>query len=58
MSRTHTSNGKRRSSQAHARRVHVCVCGRSLVGNGGWSSHKKACPKFIEASNARKRIIP
>jgi hypothetical protein len=43
MSRAYTSDGKRRSSQTHARRVRTCACGRKLRGNGGWSSHLRAC---------------
>lgn len=35
---------KRKSSQKHAKREHLCPCGRVLRGNGGWSSHKKTCP--------------
>lgn len=58
MSRAYTSNGKRRSSQTHARRIRTCTCGRKLRGNGGWSAHKRACPAYqmaramFEAQNA------
>lgn len=45
----YTANGKRKSSMTHARRTHTCVCGRECRGNGGWSSHKKACAQYQEA---------
>jgi hypothetical protein len=48
MSDRYTADGKRRSSQSHARRVHLCPCGRKLRGNGGWSSHKVACKVYRE----------
>lgn len=42
----YTTNGKRRSSMAHARRTYTCVCGKPCRGNGGWSSHKSACKQW------------
>lgn len=45
----YTANCKRKSSMTHARRTHTCVCGRECRGNGGWSSHKKACAQYREA---------
>lgn len=42
MSKAYTNDGKRRSSQTHARRTHECpVCQEKLRGNGAWSSHKR-----------------
>lgn len=33
-----------RASAKHAQRIRTCDrCGRKLRGNGGWSSHRKAC---------------
>lgn len=48
----YTANGKRKSSMTHARRTHVCVCGKECRGNGGWSSHKKACAQYQAARAA------
>lgn len=45
MSKAYTANGKRRSSMTHARRTYTCTCGRVVAGNGGKSSHRKACPQ-------------
>lgn len=53
MSRAYTSNGKRCSSQTHARRDHTCPCGRVVFGNGGWSSHKRACTVYQAARALR-----
>jgi hypothetical protein len=44
MSKRYTSDGKRRSSQTHASRTHRCSCGRTVSGNGGKWSHRRACP--------------
>jgi hypothetical protein len=42
MSRAYTNDGKRRSSQTHAKRVYECqVCGEKLRGNGALTSHKR-----------------
>jgi hypothetical protein len=46
MSSRYTADGKRRSSMTHAERSHHCPCGRTLWGNGGWASHKRACPVY------------
>jgi hypothetical protein len=48
MSRQYTADGKRRSSQTHARHTWTCQCGRVLNGNGGISSHKRACRTWME----------
>ena len=48
MSTAYTINGKRRSSMTHARRTYTCVCGKECSGNGGWSSHKRACVTLAE----------
>lgn len=50
----YTANGKRKSSQTHARRTYTCVCGKSFRGNGGWSSHKRACAPYREARARRQ----
>lgn len=36
----------RRSSRRHAERSWICDCGRILNGNGGISSHRRACPTW------------
>ena len=43
MSNLYTADGKRRSSMTHANHTWVCPCGRTLRGNGGKSSHQRAC---------------
>jgi hypothetical protein len=43
MSNRYTADGKRRSSQTHARRTYECTCGKVVAGNGGRASHRKAC---------------
>lgn len=43
MSRGYTNNGKRISSMTHAKRTFTCTCGKVVAGNGGKSSHRKAC---------------
>lgn len=42
---------EKRKSQArkHASRTRTCVCGKVCRGNGGWSSHKRACALWREA---------
>jgi hypothetical protein len=42
------SDQRRRSSQRHAERGWTCYCGRTVFGNGGISSHKRACPAYRE----------
>jgi hypothetical protein len=37
------ADGKRRSSMTHANRSYICTCGKTVSGNGGKSSHRKAC---------------
>jgi hypothetical protein len=38
------SDKRKASARKHAKRVHVCGrCGKECRGNGGWSSHRKAC---------------
>jgi hypothetical protein len=48
MSRRYTADGKRKSSRTHARYTWTCMCGRVLNGNGGISSHKRACTAWME----------
>jgi hypothetical protein len=43
VSTRYTADGKRKSSQTHARRSWTCPCGRTVRGNGGKSSHQRAC---------------
>lgn len=45
----YTATGKRKSSMTHARRTYTCVCGKECRGNGGWSSHKRACAAWQAA---------
>ena len=45
----YTANGKRISSMTHAKRSVTCVCGKVCRGNGGWSSHRRACGPAQEA---------
>ncbi len=37
------SDRRRAAARKHASRVYQCSCGKSVRGNGGWSSHRKAC---------------
>lgn len=48
----YTTHGKRKSSMTHARRTYTCVCGKQCRGNGGWSSHKRACQQWKDARAA------
>ncbi len=52
MTDKYTADGKRKSSQTHARRARTCVCGMVCRGNGGWSSHKRSCPQWKAARAA------
>ena len=52
----YTADGKRKSSMTHARRSHVCVCGKVCRGNGGWSSHSRACSQYQAARSAISAI--
>lgn len=40
------TDARRRAAQVHAGRKHTCVCGKVVFGNGGQSSHQKACRVF------------
>ena len=51
----YTSNGKRRSSQTHARRVRTCSCGRVLRGNGGWTSHRRWHGREVARIDSERR---
>lgn len=44
MSVRYTSDGKRKSSMTHAKHAYLCSCGLIVHGNGGKSSHRRACP--------------
>lgn len=37
------SDSRRASARKHATRTFTCSCGKVARGNGGWSSHRKAC---------------
>lgn len=37
---------RRASARKHAAVVRSCFCGKVCKGNGGWSSHKRACKIF------------
>ncbi|NNM65088.1 MAG: hypothetical protein HKL99_10820 [Burkholderiales bacterium] len=56
MAERDTADGKRRSSQAHATRAYTCTCGKVCHGNGGWSSHRKACSAHQEGRAARLAV--
>jgi len=43
-----TSEARRRGARKHADRSWTCPCGRTVWGNGGKSSHKRACPVYQE----------
>lgn len=47
------SDSRRASARKHARRAYQCSCGKTVRGNGGWSSHRKACRKMREISEGR-----
>lgn len=53
MSRYTVGDGKRKSSMTHANRSWTCVCGRKVWGNGGKSSHQRACRQWAEDTLAR-----
>ena len=42
------SDKRKAQARKHARREYTCSCGRVCLGNGGWSSHKRACPVLAE----------
>ena len=44
---------RRRAAKKHLARTHTCVCGRVCRGNGGWASHKHACPQWLQALGDR-----
>lgn len=46
-------------AKVHANRVWTCPCGRQVRGNGGKSSHRKACPtwqRLIDERAERQHI--
>lgn len=53
MSSRYTVDGKRKSSMVHARRIWTCPCGKTVRGNGGKSSHRRACGTWTRAELAR-----
>jgi hypothetical protein len=44
MSANVISDAKRARARKHASRSIVCACGKVCHGNGGISSHRRACP--------------
>jgi hypothetical protein len=48
VSTRYTADGKRRSSMTHAQHGWTCPCGRKVWGNGGKSSHRRACKTWAE----------
>ena len=48
---------RREQARKHAVREHLCWCGKLCRGNGGWSSHKRACDihKSVMAGLRSKR---
>lgn len=36
----------RRMRTAHTNHTHTCPCGKTVRGNGGWASHRWACPTY------------
>lgn len=54
MSRPNIVSAKRREqAKKHAAKKWVCICGKVCHGNGGISSHKNACPAWIETMVTR-----
>lgn len=53
MSNRYTSDGKRKSSQSHAKHGHTCKCGRMIRGNG-YRNHFNVCPAQAETRAAIK----
>ena len=57
MSKQYTADGKRRSSQTHANHSWTCDCGKRVWGNGGKSSHQRACRTWAEAELGRTEYM-
>lgn len=36
---------RRQQARKHAKRARTCACGKIVYGNGGWSSHRRACER-------------
>lgn len=47
MTRGVVSLARRRAAQRHAERAWTCACGRTVHGNGGRSSHQRACLVYL-----------
>lgn len=45
----------KRKQPSHVKRPHLCACGRTAYGNGGWSNYKKACPAAQVTRNAHEK---
>src|SRR5580698_10629005 len=52
VSNRYTADSKRKSSMTHATRGWTCYCGRAVRGNGGKSSHQRACSTWAERTLA------
>ena len=48
MSANVVSARRRAQAAKHAQRAYTCVGGKVCRGNGGWTSHKRACPHWAE----------
>lgn len=44
-----------RMRRAHTNHTHTCVCGKTVRGNGGWASHRWACPQY--QARIEERVI-
>lgn len=55
MSSRYAVGGKRKSSMVHASRTWACICGKTCRGNGGKSSHQRACRPWNEDRLATTR---
>jgi len=49
---------RREQARKHASRSFVCLCGKVCHGNGGSSSHKRACALWIAAMDAKMSTQP
>lgn len=45
------SDKRRAAARKHALKTWTCSCGKQGRGNGGWSSHKRACPNKTRRVN-------
>ena len=58
MSERYTADGKRKSSMTHAKYTWTCPCGMRVRGNGGRSSHQRACLVYArEALEVAEKML-